>query len=79
MMYSKQGGTYNAQIYLICATFSVTIDLLHNNPFYSNYDFSAANNSSLVNEYHIFTSSRFVVFARKIIISLRKIIVQEVL
>ena len=56
-----------------------SIDLLHNNLFCYNYDFSAANNSPLVNEYAVFTSSRFVVFARKIIISLRKVIMQEIL
>ena len=68
-----------------------SIDLLINNSFCYNYDFSAANNSPLVNEYSVFTSSRFVVLAtrreayfavaksprlRKIIISRRKIINQ---
>ncbi|MCR4330476.1 MAG: hypothetical protein NUV49_01185, partial [Patescibacteria group bacterium] len=51
---------------------------LRNNLFYCDDEFPATNNSSLVNEYAVFTSSRFVIFARKFIISLRKIIAQRV-
>lgn len=54
-------------------------DLLRNNSSYCNYEFTAASNSPFVDEYAVFTSSGFIVFARKFIISLRKIITQEVI